>query len=122
MVHINVFDNGRGRCQKQGRYGRNGCRNRADDGYTCPEGAHAFYDGQRSDVINTAAVACQSTGEDTFTENTDDGCNQGHSTDYNSTDNDCFVESFSVFKADATHNGLGQCQSTDTNQHPLADV
>ena len=122
MVHINVFDNRRRRCQKQGRYSRNGCRNRTDDGYASPEGTHAFYDSQRSNVINAATVACQSTSENTFAKNTDNGCNQSHGANYNSTNNDCFVESFGVFKANATHNGLGESQSTDTNQHPLADV
>ena len=116
MVHVNVLDDRRGRCQKQGRYCRDGCRDRTNDGYASPEGTHAANDGARSNIIYAAAIACQITGENAFAKNTNYSCNQGHGTNNDGTYNDCPVESLSVLEADATYNGLGQCQGTDTNQ------
>ena len=86
-VHVNVLNDRGGRGKQQRGYGGNGCGNGADDDYTCPEGCEALHDGDRHDVINAVAVGCNRSGKNAFADDTYPGCDQCHSTDYDSTNN-----------------------------------
>lgn len=121
-VHVNVLDDRGGRRKQQRGYGGNGCCNWSDDNDTSPEGSEALHDGDRHDVINTVAVGCDGRSQNTLADDTYPGCDQCHSTDYDSTDNHSVVQRLGVFVADAADNGLRQRQRTDADEQPLADV
>lgn len=121
-VHVNVLDDRGGRGKQQRGYGGNGCCNWSDDNDTSPEGSEALHDGDRHDVINTVAVGCDGRSQNTLADDTYPGCDQCHSTDYDSTDNHSVVQRLGVFVADAADNGLRQRQRTDADEQPLADV
>ena len=81
-----------------------------------------MHDGGRHDVINTVAVGCDGRSQNTFADDANPGCDQCHSTDYDSTDNHSVVQRFGILVADAADNRLRQRQRTDADEQPLADV
>lgn len=121
-VHVNVLDDRGGRGKQQRGNGGNGCCNRSDDNDTGPEGSEALHDGDRHDVINTVAVGCDGRSQNTLADDTYPGCDQCHSTDYDSTDNHSVMQRLGILVADAADNGLWQRQCTDADEQPLADV
>ena len=121
-VHVNVLNDRGGRGKQQRGYGGNGCCNRSDDNDTGPEGSEALHDGDRHDVINTVAVGCDGRSQNTLADDTYPGCDQCHSTDYDSTDNHSVMQRLGILVADAADNGLWQRQCTDADEQPLADV
>lgn len=121
-VHVNVLNDRGGRGKQQRGNCGNGCCNRSDDNDAGPEGSEALHDGNRHDVINTVAVGCDGRSQNTFADDTYPGCDQCHSTDYDSTDNHSVVQGFSILVADAADNRLRQRQRTDADEQPLADV
>ena len=67
-----------------------------------------MYDGDRHDVINAVAVGCNRSGKNAFADDTNPGCDQCHSADYDSADNHSIVQRLGILIADAADNGLRQ--------------
>lgn len=67
-----------------------------------------MHDGGRHDVINTVAVGCDRSGQNTLANDTDPGCDQCHGADNDGTDNHSVVQRLGILVADAADNRLRQ--------------